>query len=271
MNPTIKNHVKSILPNFVEEHLYQKRRAKKQVSLDVNLLIIVLDACRYDTFRDVYNGEFPGGLSKACSTACWTVPSHESIARGMIPFSADRRPTEVFANEYMIGFPLPSQHPYSFGIAAMPYLSDNATTENKTVQYFDHWECVPDSQNAKEVLEKSKRHMTHGDFFGILNLGETHFPYDYYDENLDEFLEKVESGDTNLDQAREQQRQAARKLIEMIDEFRSKIPAGTQVVLTADHGELFGERGGYGHDPDGQAVLDTKLFEVPLLSWIVDE
>ena len=39
------------------------------------------------------------------------------------------------------------------------------------------------------------------------------------------------------------------------------VPAGTYVTVTADHGELFGEDGFFGHGP----IQHDKVYEVPFL------
>jgi len=40
-----------------------------------------------------------------------------------------------------------------------------------------------------------------------------------------------------------------------------RVPAGTWITITSDHGELFGEDGYFGHGP----VQHDKVFEVPLV------
>jgi len=39
------------------------------------------------------------------------------------------------------------------------------------------------------------------------------------------------------------------------------VPKNTHIVVTADHGELFGELGYFGHGP----IMHDKVFEVPYL------
>jgi arylsulfatase A-like enzyme len=39
------------------------------------------------------------------------------------------------------------------------------------------------------------------------------------------------------------------------------LPKDTWVIVTADHGELFGEAGYFGHGP----IMHEKCFEVPFL------
>jgi arylsulfatase A-like enzyme len=39
------------------------------------------------------------------------------------------------------------------------------------------------------------------------------------------------------------------------------VPKNTFITVTADHGELFGESGYFGHGP----IMHEKVFEVPFL------
>jgi len=39
------------------------------------------------------------------------------------------------------------------------------------------------------------------------------------------------------------------------------VPENTNITVTSDHGELFGEQGFFGHGP----IMHEKVFEVPFL------
>ena len=47
----------------------------------------------------------------------------------------------------------------------------------------------------------------------------------------------------------------------LIGKLFDKCPANTHILVTADHGELFGEDGYFGHGP----IMHEKCFEVPLI------
>jgi arylsulfatase A-like enzyme len=61
------------------------------------------------------------------------------------------------------------------------------------------------------------------------------------------------------------------KCVEYVDglvgDLLSKCPANTHIMITADHGELFGEDGYFGHGP----VMHEKCFEVPFLEGLCPE
>ena len=47
----------------------------------------------------------------------------------------------------------------------------------------------------------------------------------------------------------------------VIAELYDMVPKDTYVIVTSDHGELFGELGYFGHGP----IMHEKCFEVPYL------
>jgi arylsulfatase A-like enzyme len=49
-----------------------------------------------------------------------------------------------------------------------------------------------------------------------------------------------------------------------VERLLDRVPRGTWVIITADHGELFGEGGYFGHGP----ILHDKVLEVPFLEGL---
>ncbi|MDP1906677.1 MAG: hypothetical protein Q8K85_00155, partial [Hyphomicrobium sp.] len=47
----------------------------------------------------------------------------------------------------------------------------------------------------------------------------------------------------------------------VLDALISKAPVGTHFIVTADHGECFGESGYFGHGP----IVHEKVLEVPFI------
>lgn len=120
--------------------------------------------------------------------------------------------------------------------------------------------------------------------FNFWNLGETHYPYMLKDaelphisgvhgvfKHMDDFV--VHQGDpgtfepgaffgkSDMERLRLQQVRAVEYLDSQFSLLFAKVPVGTHVIVTADHGELFGEEGYFGHGP----VMHEKCFEVPFL------
>ena len=77
-----------------------------------------------------------------------------------------------------------------------------------------------------------------------------------------EFTEEFEFFDQDkLDQLKERQIDTVRYLDGVFEELYDMVPKNTHIVVTADHGELFGEAGYFGHGP----IMHEKCFEVPYL------
>jgi arylsulfatase A-like enzyme len=64
-----------------------------------------------------------------------------------------------------------------------------------------------------------------------------------------------------LDQLKARQVETVRYLDGVFKELWDIVPKNTYVIVTADHGELFGESGYFGHGP----IMHDKCFEVPYL------
>ena len=121
--------------------------------------------------------------------------------------------------------------------------------------------------------------------FYMLNVGETHYPYAKPDEDssmwprisgvngvfkkLDESVadgklvkEDLQFFDQDkLDQLRERQIDTVRYLADVFEELYDLVPKNTHVIVTADHGELFGEGGYFGHGP----IQHDLVYAVPFL------
>jgi hypothetical protein len=164
-------------------------------------------------------------------------------------------------------------------LVSMPVLNSH-TPLNRD---FDVYESMPRHNDFPGMLEHLR---FDGDrpWFWMLNVGETHYPYALPDEDpsewprisgvhgvfkhLDDELvggRLVEDGsgkyfdDDQLAKLRSRQVRAARHADQVLEKLFDLIPANTWVVVTSDHGELFGEAGFFGHGP----VAHEKVFEVP--------
>jgi arylsulfatase A-like enzyme len=150
---------------------------------------------------------------------------------------------------------------------------------------FDTFELMPKHNDMAAMLDK----LTFGDrpSFHILNVGETHYPYATPEEDPSEWprisgvhgvfkhldsqvvdgkLVEAEAekffDDEKLAQLRGRQVRALRYLDdEVLPKLFDLVPENTWVVVTADHGELFGEAGYFGHGP----IMHEKVFEVPFV------
>jgi arylsulfatase A-like enzyme len=121
--------------------------------------------------------------------------------------------------------------------------------------------------------------------FYLLKVGETHYPYALPDEPENEWprihgvhgvfkhLDDAVVGgklsrkkekffnQRQLDNLRKRQIGAVKYLDTVVEELFDLLPKNTFVTITADHGELFGEDGFFGHGP----IVHEKVLEVPFL------
>ena len=150
---------------------------------------------------------------------------------------------------------------------------------------FDSYELMPKHNDMAAMLDKLS---FSGDrpTFWLLNVGETHYPYALPDEDPSEWPrisgvhgvfkrldEQVEDGrlvdgesaqffdDDKLAELRQRQIRAVGYLDGVIAKLYDLVPPETWIVVTADHGELFGEAGYFGHGP----ISHEKVFEVPFV------
>ncbi len=142
-----------------------------------------------------------------------------------------------------------------------------------------------DSHNDMRAMLKEMRFPEDRPSFYILNVGETHYPYALPDEDpkdwprisgvhgvfkhLDDHIvggKVVESHEKFFDaqkmaELRNRQVKTVEYLDGVIEELFDMVPDNTYITITADHGELFGEEGYFGHGP----IMHEKVFEVPFV------
>ena len=154
---------------------------------------------------------------------------------------------------------------------------------------FDSFELMESHNDMRSMLPTMKFDSNRPSFY-LLNVGETHYPYakpnedssmwprisgvngvfKKLDQNVDETgaLIKDETQFFNqekLDQLRERQIDTVRYLDGVFEELYDMVPKNTHIIVTADHGELFGEMGYFGHGP----IMHDKCFEVPYIEGMV--
>ncbi len=152
-------------------------------------------------------------------------------------------------------------------------------------RFFDSFELM-DSHNDMRAIIPTMKFDSERPSFYLLNVGETHYPYatpeependwprisgvngvfKHLDTQIDEHGNLMHEDDApaffdqdKLDQLRERQVDTVRYLDKVFEELYDHVPENTHIIITADHGELFGEEGYFGHGP----IMHDKVFEVP--------
>ncbi|MCS6925657.1 MAG: metalloenzyme [Candidatus Binatia bacterium] len=167
-------------------------------------------------------------------------------------------------------------------LVSLPVLNP-ATVLNRD---FDTFTLMPKHNDMAAMLERMVFSPDYPSFY-LLNVGETHYPYALPDEpedqwprihgvhgvfkHLDEMVVggklRTEEGGTKffdqekLDLLRARQIEVVRYLDRVFERLFDLLPPRTYVTVTADHGELFGEEGYFGHGP----VHHDKVYEVPFV------
>ena len=242
-----------------------------------------------------------GQAERRYSFASWTSPSHFTLLMGQVPHTSPRRvfASEVYKEQFAkwvdrTGVPdlsfktfvpelcLPAvlkKHGYrSIARVSMPVLNPYAGF----TRGFDDYSLMGNHNDFAGMVREIAFPQGERRFY-FLNLGETHYPYMLTSQELpkisglhgvargmDELLAR--SSDTpssepeffaheTMQFLHAQQVRCVEYVDGLIGELFAKCPADTYFVITADHGELFGEDDYFGHGP----VMHEKCFEVPFI------
>lgn len=272
-----------------------------------NLVIVVLDSCRYDTFvkaKPKLMGRL-GEIEKRYSYASWTSPSHYNLLTGLLPHKS---PQKIFASEYyredlgrfgdrlgaelsweelLPALWLPGFLKWGLGYktsarVSLPVLNP-ATGMNRD---FDSYELMKNHQDFAGMVG-SLRFYVDRPSFHLLNLGETHYPYTFPGQSEAErphlsgvhgVVKQLRGGglmkdkeapawfdDAMMKQLKADQVAAVGYVDGLFEQLYDLVPENTWIVVTSDHGELFGERGYFGHGP----IQHDKVFEVPFVEGMI--
>ena len=272
-------------------------RAVSLLQGPLNLVIVVLDSLRYDSWIAAAPDTLGriGPVEKRWSYASWTAPSHHNLLMGLLPHTS---PTGVLASDHYkedflkyqerlgipgVDFPamlpglwLPSFLRDKLGYRTCAYVSmpvlNPATVVNRG---FDEFQLMTKHNDMAAMLER----LTFDDdkpSFYLLNVGETHYPYALPDEDPSQWprvsglhgvLKRMtnDGGDEeaaaelDFEELRERQIETVRYVDGVFARLFDLVPDNTWVIVTSDHGELFGEEGYFGHGP----IMHPKVFEVP--------
>ncbi len=142
-----------------------------------------------------------------------------------------------------------------------------------------------EKHNDMRAMLREMRFSSDQPSFYLLNVGETHYPYALPDEPPDQWPrisgvhgvfkhldDEIVGGklkrsrekffDTKkLEMLRQRQIDAVKYLDGVVEELFDLVPKNTYITITADHGELFGEDGYFGHGP----IHHEKVWEVPFV------
>jgi sulfatase-like protein len=246
-----------------------------------------------------------GRVERRFSYASWTAPSHYNLLMGLLPHSSPTHvyASEYYKRDFLryserlgindiefkkllpsIFLPTYLRHTLGYRTHArvsMPVLNP-FTAINRD---FDSYQLMPAHNDMAAIVEQLRFDEDRPSFW-LLNVGETHYPYTWPGsdaselphisgvhgvfKHLDEL--RAEGGEAaeffderQLKQLHERQIAALEYLDGVLASLIERLPANTWLIVTSDHGELFGEDGYFGHGP----IAHEKVLEVPFLEGLV--
>jgi hypothetical protein len=246
-----------------------------------------------------------GEAQRRWSYASWTAPSHYNLLMGLLPHASPPHvfASEYYKQDFVryserLGVPdmefkkllpsmfLPTYLKRTLGYAtharvSLPVLN-KFTPLNRD---FDSYELMPSHNDFSAILDQLRFEAERPSFW-LLNVGETHYPYSYPGQDaadlphisgvhgvfkrLDEI--RAEGGEAaefftaeTLAALHERQIAALEYLDKLFAALLTRLPENTWLIVTSDHGELFGEDGYFGHGP----IAHEKVLEVPFVEGLV--
>jgi hypothetical protein len=165
-------------------------------------------------------------------------------------------------------------------LVSMPVLNP-ATPINRG---FDTYTLMKAHNDLRPMIRSMRFYADRPSFY-VLNTGETHYPYATPDEpendwprihgvngvfkHLDDHLKAGRLvhdterwfDEEKMEELRQRQVASVRWVDRVFEELFDIVPDNTWITVTADHGDLFGESGYFGHGP----INHEKVIEVPFV------
>ncbi len=267
-------------------------------------MVVVLDSLRHDASLEAHTPTLDalGVSERRWSYASWTAPSHYNLLTGLLPHTSPSHvyASDLYRDEYRrygqrLGIPsmglesmlpglwLPSYlHDVvgyeTHGLVSMPVLNPS-TGINRA---FDTYALMESHFDLPGMIEQVHLDADVPSFW-MLNVGETHYPYTFAGDDPSRWprisgvhgvVKRLGDGPTTdidwftpgeLDELRARQVAALEYCDRELARLFDRLPDDTWVVVTADHGELFGEDDYFGHGP----INHPKVHEVPFVEGIV--
>lgn len=271
-----------------------------------NFVLVILDSLRYDTCVEaaprVMRGI--GEIERRHSYATWTAPSHFNLLMGLLPHRnrADVLAAATYRADYdryserlgIEGLSMASLLPHLFlptllrehlgyvtnAYVSMPVLNPYSLLNRD----FDRYELMPNHHDLPGMIEQLHFSSERPNFH-LLNVGETHYPFSFEGDDGSDLPHisglhgavKSVSRQADVDSAipftpaelaelRDRQVKSVRYVDTLLEHLLDVVPRNTSIVVTSDHGELFGEDGFFGHGP----MAHELLLEVPYVEGFRD-
>lgn len=219
-------------------------------------VLIVLDACRWDDFCEMYGKQVPYIYSPGTWTGEWV------LANFVLRNDCWRDVTVVTASAFTT--------PQVFEMNKLKWPFGECVN-----RYMDGWDDELDTVLPEDIAENAiKAWKKHGGRM-LVHFLQPHIPWiPFVKENLSIFEEyrnsktqtwamlwaKAATDELSYDVCRKAYRESIATVIKAVEKIVEQVEG--KVVITSDHGNLFGEYGLWGH-PSGAYV--PELLKVPWL------
>jgi membrane-anchored protein YejM (alkaline phosphatase superfamily) len=271
---------------------------------EMNLLLITFDSCRFDSMKRANTPHLDrlGEIYSAWTSATYTLPAHISFFTGIFPMVNDdipylnrftkqlvtmkkagqavdsaksRRTISLPASGHDMIYGLRKSGFYTVGAGSATWFAKHVLTQN--FQDFKFKQAMSATEQCNFVLKKLSSKSAKKPFFAFMNFIETHTPYMHYGSDREEYSMQARDfmtfpprEDTYLKESKghmlhQAQISAVEHLDKIMGQFFELLPKNTLVIITADHGEAFGEDGFWGH-----GVYHPTVMNVPMMCFMLN-
>ena len=271
----------------------------------MNIVFVTLDSCRYDSLIEANTPTLDklGKIYAAWSPATYTLPAHISFFTGIFPNTDEpipylnrfvqqlvvmdkggkglgakklgKRTISLKSTKKDMIYGLRKQGYYAVGSGSATWFAKEILVKN--FNDFKYVQAQSAEAQCNYILKKLSANATHKPFFAFMNFLETHTPYMHYGEDRKEYSMQARDymkfppliepalQDGFGKKLHSAQIKAAEHLDSVLGKFLPQLPDNTFVIITADHGEAFGEDGCWGH-----GIYHPLVMKVPMLASMLN-
>jgi membrane-anchored protein YejM (alkaline phosphatase superfamily) len=271
---------------------------------DMNVILITFDSCRFDSMKRAHtpNLDRYGEIYSAWTHGTYTLPAHISFFTGIFPMvnedipylnrfskqlitmkkagqavdtAKTRRTISLPASSHDMILGLKRAGYYTVGAGSATWFAKHVLIQNFQDFRFKH--AMSAIEQCNFILNKLNSKSKKRPFFAFMNFIETHTPYMHYGidrENYSmqarDFMKFPPMEDTYLKETKghmlhQAQISAVEHLDTIMGDFFSRLTKNTFVIITADHGEAFGEDGFWGH-----GIYHPTVMNVPMMCFMLN-
>lgn len=303
---TIKKQVRFWINSYNFNKVTEIKEKKIfQTHEDLNYVLITLDSCRYDSLikANTPNLDKLGKIYSAWTPATYTLPAHISFFTGILPMvhedlpylnrfnkqlfkmhkagaslggEAGSKTLNLKASKKDMIHGLKEQGFYTVGSGAANWFDKDVLVKN--YNDFKYVRAQSAEAQINYITDKLIKNAQQKRFFAFINFYETHTPYMHYGNDREEYsmnardhmvfppYEDSKKRNELGEKLHAAQVKAAEHLDEALGKFFPLLPQNTIVIVTADHGEAFGEDGYWGH-----GIYHPLVMNVPMMSFMLNK